>query len=487
MPSIPASIATLALLAALGIAGCFAPLATSGGEAKVGAAAADEVERSMGLVDAPDLERYVADIGARLVESSPDVRRDVEYSFKIIDMAETNAFALPGGYIYVSRGLLAVMNSEAELANVMAHEVAHVSARHHLKHAMRQTPLLPVRLATGIGGFAASLVSPKLGSAIGAIGRAPGSLVLAKHSRSAENEADTLGQKYAAAAGWEPSAMAGVMEALARDHALRGGDPNRRGFLDTHPSSPDRARDNRKRARDMSHASRAPIAADRVAFYRKLDGLLVGPPAHDGVITDNEFLHRQLDVRVAFPEGWEVQNLPTSVSAAPGSRQALAVFTIAAEDGDPLEVAKAVVEKAGLRLDGEIEKTTIGSLPAARAEGRTREGLTSLRHVLYWVAHRDVVYEIVGSTRAENWRQYRSRLIAVAESFRPLVPADHERVREARLRVREGRAGEDWEALLQRTDAAWNPEQAAAANGLDVPGPGEPVKVAVWQVYRPQK
>src|SRR5262249_38506853 len=146
--------------------------------------------------------------------------------------------------------LLVLLNGEDELANVLAHEVAHVSARHHLKHALRQTPFVPVRLATGLANAALQLATLPLGplgapvrpvgAAVGALGNAPGALRLASHSRAEENEADELGQHFVSEAGWDPLGMARVMESLERDIRLRGGDPDRISFLSTHPSPPDR-------------------------------------------------------------------------------------------------------------------------------------------------------------------------------------------------------------------------------------------------------
>src|SRR5262247_2330978 len=128
-----------------------ARLATPAGETELGEDAAVVVERQIGLVKAPEISGYVKKIGARLTKD-PAVRTDVQYHFEIVDMPEPNAFALPGGFVYVSRGLLALLNSEDELANVIGHEIGHVAAHHHLHHALIETPLIPVRIAAGLGG-----------------------------------------------------------------------------------------------------------------------------------------------------------------------------------------------------------------------------------------------------------------------------------------------------------------------------------------------
>jgi len=480
----------LAGLAAIGAFACTAArLATPGGETELGDDAAVAVERQIGLVHTPpEIAGYVKAIGARLVKD-PAVRADVAYRFEIVDMAEPNAFALPGGFIYVSRGLLAVLNSEDELASVIGHEVGHVAAHHHLRHAMMETPLLPVRLAAGLGGLATGIVSPGLGKIVSGVGSAPGSLTLATHSRAQEDEADEIGQKLVADAGWDPGAMATVMDALSREAELAGRDPNRHGFLDTHPTTPARSRSTLERAATLQVAQIAPIVPDRRRFYERLDGLLYGAPASHGVVVDGEFLHPDLDLRIAFPDAWKVENAPQSVVAAPESGDAVAVFTIAAEGNDPSAVANEVVRKASLEVEGRVEPTRIGGFDAARVSARSREGWsTRYHHLIAWIHQGGVIYQIAGTTLEGNWSRHQDAISRTVESIRPLGPADRRRVHEARLRIVEAQRGETLAALLERVGSAWSPERAAAANGIAANAalqPGQALKVACFEIYAP--
>ena len=478
-------------VAALAIAGALActtaRLATPSGEAKVGADAAAEVEKQIGLVHAPELESYLTAIGTRLT-ADPSVRTGITYQFRIVDMPEPNAFALPGGFIYVSRGLLPLLNSEDELASVLAHEIGHVSAQHHLHQALVETPLIPVRIATGIGSLATGIVSEPLGELVGAIGEAPGSLAIASYSRGQEDEADEIGQKLAADTGWDPRAMAAVMDALSRAEQIEGRDPNQRSYFDTHPTTPDRSRLTLERAATLKVAKRAPIARDVRHFYEKLDGLLSGDPASNGVVVDNEFLHSELDIRVAFPEEWQIENGANSVVAAPKQRDAVAVFSIAAEGDDPVAIAKKVIRKASLQVEGAVEATKIAGLPAARVEAKSSAGWLSYNHhVVCWIAHRGKVYQLSGTAAEENWPRYRAPLSKAVESFRTLAANDRKRIREARVRVVDARSGETVASLVKRVDSAWSPKRTAAANDIpseeDVLHSGQPVKVARWEAY----
>ncbi|HZE89561.1 MAG TPA: M48 family metalloprotease [Verrucomicrobiae bacterium] len=171
-------------------------------ERELGEAEARRVAETMGILEDPALSAYVRAVGERLAQFSP--RTDVTYTFQIVDMEEPNAFALPGGPVYVSRGLLVLTNSEDELAGVLGHEIGHVAARHAVRRVTRAAPLAVV---TGLGAAVTSIVSPMLGDLVGGIGGVAGAFVLAPYSREQEREADRIGQELAGAAGWDPAGL----------------------------------------------------------------------------------------------------------------------------------------------------------------------------------------------------------------------------------------------------------------------------------------
>jgi len=164
-------------------------------EKKIGSEEAKKVEQQMGLLDDSRFVPYLNQLGQRLAEQSP--RKDVTYQFHLVDMPEPNAFALPGGYVYVTRGLLALTNSEDELAGVVGHEIGHVAARHSVQKISKQGPFAVLfGIVSGITG----LVSPLVGNIIGGVGDFAQSLVFSPYSRSQETEADKVGQEMAAKA-----------------------------------------------------------------------------------------------------------------------------------------------------------------------------------------------------------------------------------------------------------------------------------------------
>jgi predicted Zn-dependent protease len=187
-------------------------------EIKLGQEAAEQVEQYMGFAGSSELKAYVERIGQRLVKHSS--RSHVVHDFHVVDMKEPNAFALPGGHIYVSRGLLALMNSEDELATVLGHEIGHVAGRHSAQRQAKSRGWIPLQILAGIGGAATSVVSPTLGGVVAGVGQLPAALAIASYSRKQEEEADRLGQQYAAAEGWDPAALSDTMDALTEEQKL---------------------------------------------------------------------------------------------------------------------------------------------------------------------------------------------------------------------------------------------------------------------------
>jgi predicted Zn-dependent protease len=482
----------VAALLLLGAAGCaFNPvtgrpaivLTTTGQERAVGKEEAAKVEAAIGLIDDGKLAQYVDTVGQRLVQQFSS--GGVQYTFAIVDMVEPNAFALPGGYVYVSRGLLALVNSEDELANVIGHEIGHVAAR----HSSRQLTLAaPFAIATGLGSMATSIVSPALGNVVAGVGGLTSQLLLAPYSRQQEREADDLGMQLAARAGWDPSAMSTFLHTLEREEALRQGEVRQYSFLASHPTTPERVRTTASNAATYDRGDKSPIAADRQSMLQRLDGLLVGPDPAAGVFVGDRFLHPVLDFSLHLPEEWSRQNAREAVSAVAPDGDAAFLLTTATDADDAVEVARNVAEKLGADPDADVKPLRIGGRRAAylEAEARSAEGRFAL--ALTWIEHAGQVYQLMGMSTPQRFATYAEPFQDMARSFRPLSAAERGSIRESRLRIVRARDSEAVDALVQRAGASWTAAETAVANALQVDQSlraGELVKVPVLQRYVP--
>ncbi len=450
-------------------------------EKKIGAEEAKKVEQEMGLLDDAALTDYLDAVGQRLAKESP--RKDVAYQFHVADMTEPNAFALPGGYVYVTRGLLALTNSEDELAGVVGHEIGHVAARHSVQKISKQGPFAVVfGIVSGITG----LVSPLVGNIVGGVGDLTQGLIFAPYSRSQENEADRVGQEIAARAGWNPAALSAFLTTLGREVELMSKEPRKPSFFDSHPATPDRVEKTAEHAKELTRASREPISASQDAFLAQLDGLVVGQRAANGIFDGQSFLHPDMNFFLQFPEKWEHENTPQKIVAVAPDKEAAVVVGAVAEGNDPLEGARVIEKATKSDLVSRSQRIMIGDLPAAHTEiedGKVKLDVT-------WIAHGGMIYQVVGMAPRNRFETMQAVFHGVSHSFRPLTASERASIKEKRIRLVKAHAGETMEALETRTNSAWKKEQIAVANNLTVGDhlkEGQLIKVAIAEPYEPKK
>ncbi len=471
------------------IQGCaVSPVATAERERKTGGEYAEEIEQTMGLVQEHKIVGYVKELGRRLAAHSP--HRDVTYRFHVVDMVEPNAFALPGGYIYVSRGLLALVNEEDELAGTIAHEIAHVVSRHHAKSAGMSVITSPFRIGTGVLGAATGILLPRVGGAIAGVGQAASAFVIAPYSRKQEREADRIGQEILAKAGYDPWGLSRFLETLGREETLHSDNPRQNSFFSTHPATDERVTKTSRHASDLSRAKGQPIAVDRPDFLSLLDGLLVGENPARGTFNDNRFLHPVLDFTLRFPPKWMMVNTPQMVAGQAPKEDAMISVQVLGRGDDPRPVVRALGEKMKADLLEDAESTRIHGLPAIRnrVAADSSEGTVGLD--MTWIAHRGRVYQIMGLSPIKRFKAYQDTFEETAKSFGPLSNADRAGLKESRLRILPARRGESLKAMIGRTGGVWTPVETAVSNGLREGirlREGQLIKLAVQQPYRGEK
>lgn len=270
-------------------------------EIELGRRSAEQVRQSMAMVDDLELQAYVERIGRRLAAESE--RPDLPWSFQVVDDPTPNAFALPGGPIFITRGLLNLMDTEAELASVLGHEIGHVTAR----HSVAQISWAQLtQLGLGLGTIFVPEVRPYedlVGAGL--------NLLMLKYDRDAERQADQLGFRYARQQGYDVSEMADVFAALQRAGDLAGQSAIP-GWLATHPAPAERIEAVEAR---LARLPEDPFEATlgRAELLGMIDGLVYGENPRNGFFRDNTFYHPDLKFKLGIPEGWQRQNLARAV------------------------------------------------------------------------------------------------------------------------------------------------------------------------------
>ena len=460
--------------------GCGAVVQSVEKDKALGREAAQQVEADMGIYRDANRTQDLKQIGDRLVAANPD--QTFDYQFAIVDQWIPNAFALPGGYVYVSRGMLALTNNPDELAGVVGHEITHVSQRHSAKQmAKARVPTLFALPGAMVGG----VISEDLGNLLMTPAALIGGTYLASHSRQDEFESDQLGQRLAADAGYDPAALAPILARLEDFTQAHTGEERIPSFFDTHPTAPDRVSRVERDARSIEWQRQAGVTADPDAFLTGLDGLLVGENPAMGVIQEQNFLHPEMDLFIELPEDWKTLNTRQALLAVAAKGDGLLVMGIAGKGTDPGQAAaqfEALLNREIKARPDESRSAEIGNLPAHVLTYTNDSGKEPMHMHFLWIAYRGMLYQFIGLAP----ERYRSVLRETALSFRPLTADEKASIQETRLRVISARAGETLEQLSQRSDNALEVEMTAIVNGLDEDvtlKQGQLVKIAVSQQY----
>jgi predicted Zn-dependent protease len=381
-------------------------LISEGQEIQMGREADADVTASLGLVQDEALQRYVDGIGQRLAANSE--RPDLPWSFKVVDDPVVNAFALPGGFIYVTRGILANFESEAELAGVLGHEIGHVTARHSVSQMSRQQ-LQQVGLGVGM------ILSEDV-RRFGDVLAAGLGLLNLRYSRGDETQSDELGVRYMTRAGYDAGELVGVFQMLA---SVSGGEGGRvPEWQLTHPYPENRE----AHIREVIAATGVPAGGrvDRDALLDRLVGLTYGPNPRDGYFRGARFYHPEMAFELTFPEGWKTVNQRSAVGAISPSEDAIVVLELVPEATEPLAALQAFLAQDGVE-GGAIRQDDAYGIPSARAPFSLTSGETRLRGVATFLRHRDRLFRILGYSTAQKWSGYERVVVSAHGTFRPVT------------------------------------------------------------------
>lgn len=393
-----------------------------------------------GAYDDPELQRYVESLGQLLAQTSE--LPDQTWTFTVLNSDTVNAFALPGGYIYVTRGLIALAEDEAELAGVIGHEIGHVTARHAAQRYGQS-------ILTGVGAVAAGIL---LGGQAANIASGIGQMHVASYSREQENEADSLGIRYMARAGHDPAAMSSFLRKLEAQKQLLARILNQTGggetsYLSTHPPTMERVQ---KTAAEGSETPVIDPMRARDVFLDRIDGMIYGDDPAQGLVKGRVFAHPTLGFRFQVPPDFSIVNGTQRVTAI-GPRGARILF-----DQEPSPTSVAMTAYVARLFQGRapsrnIEAIDINGMEAATGYARaaTDAGPMDVRAVaVRWGPK--TIYRFLFVTPPSLTQGLATELQRTTYSFRRLRHDEVEQLRPYRIRIEAVRSGDTVESLAAR-------------------------------------
>jgi predicted Zn-dependent protease len=444
----------------------------SASERKIGADAHPQLVQQFGGAMQGKSADYVRRVGQEIAGESGMSARPQDYTVTLLDSSVNNAFALPGGYVYISRQLLALMNNEAELAFVMGHEVGHVAAQHSQKRQSR----------SALSGLGAAILGAVTGSnLIGQLANTGAQLYTLGFSREQERQADSLGLRYLTQAGYDPMASATTLHALEEQTALEArlagqSKQSAPGWLSTHPASEERVARIRKEA--ATFVARAGArATNRDAFLDAIDGLPYDDGASQGVIEGTRFRHPGLQMQFQAPAGFTLANTPTAVTGTRGN--ARFQFSGGQPQGQSMaDYSAKVWASVGMQNAPQVRISRVNGIETAISSTRTRSGQSQVDATL--AVYRwgdDAWYQMLMLAPAGQDMGFG----ALVNSVRRLSPQEVSAIQGHRVRVVRVQRGDTVPSMAARMD--YNDDQLARftiLNGIEADTrlvPGSRVKI----------
>jgi predicted Zn-dependent protease len=405
-------------------------------EVKLGHQTDAEVIKEYGVFEDAKLTAYLNDFCQRLGKVSH--RPQLSYRFKIVDASVVNAFAVPGGYVYFSRGILATLNDEAELAGVMGHEIGHIAARHSAKQYSKAQL---AQLGLGVGTI---LIDSPILSGLAQLGAG---MLFLRFSRDNEREADDLGIEYASKTGYDATQLASFFETLERMNpgSDQSGLP---GWFSTHPSPQDRVQVVRMRAKEWQQKlNLKDLKINRDSYLRKIDGLMFGDDPRQGYIEENVFYHPNLRFQFPVPVKWKINNKPSQVQMVSEGQDAFILLS-AKSVSSSTEAASEFITETGASVI-RSDAIQVNGLPSQRviSEVRTQKAVYQL--MSYFIEKEKNVFVFHGLTSIERFQNYGPLFENTMRQFRELSDPKRIHVKPDHIRIRSAKATDTLENVLR--------------------------------------
>jgi predicted Zn-dependent protease len=405
------------------------------GEVESARRAYDQIVRYYGIYEDQAVQEYVNAVGQRVARHSD--MPDLEWHFTVIDDGSVNAFTTGGGYVYVHRGLLAYLNSEAELAAVLGHELSHVTARHPARAQTRSVFANVLAMGAAImtgSGAVADMAS------IGAAAWTQG------YGREAEAEADAIGMKYLVRAGYDPRAMARVFETFKAQESFEvasaraeGREPRvYHGVFSSHPAPDDRAVAAARAAAQVAAEPAGGFVENRNVFMQAIDGLAFGTSRAQGVVRDNRFYHAQMGITMAFPRGWIIENQRDRILAYTKSQESIMQIAVDARPDNKSPREFMIERLKGASLAGG-QPLTINGMEGyavlARNGSPLDGGAGPVRYIVLYRGRSAFIFAGASRSARDGRPEADGLFRSVAETMRDLKAAEFALAEPYRLKI----------------------------------------------------
>ena len=412
-------------------------------ERQLGAQTDQQIAQTYGIYEDPELTAYVARIGNAL--GTHTHRSGLTYRFKVLDSPVVNAFAVPGGYIYVTRGILSYFNNEAELAGVLGHELGHVNARHSARNYSRA---VLAQAGLGLGTVLSEDFAKYAGLAQFGV-----QMLFLSFSRADERQADNLGVEYSTKGGYDSHHMAAFFETLERLNPQSGAWLP--AWFSTHPNPADRVKAvGTKTVEWQQKLALGSYKENRSDYLEEVDGMVVGEDPRQGYVSGNGFYHPSLRFTFPIPQNWEVQNTPTQVQMLTPEQDA-AIILMLAEGASPEDAANAFYKDTGanflesksMTLNGYSAHRRVAEFIEENAEGTEKQGLYV---VSTFIRKDNTIYAFHGFTDLDHVSLYKSAFLRTMNNFRNLTDRNRLNVQPARMRIKKVTRRETLQSALKR-------------------------------------
>jgi predicted Zn-dependent protease len=432
-------------------------------EVAMGQQSDPEITQFFGIYEDEKLQRFINEKGQQMVGVSH--RKDIKYQFKVVDSDVVNAFAVPGGYVYFTRGIMAYFNNEAEFAGVLGHEIGHITARHSAKQ-YSNSMLAQLGLAAGM------IFSPEFAQ-FGDVASQGLQLLFLKFGRDAESESDRLGVEYSTKIGYDAEEMAGFFGTLDRLRKNSGGEevPD---FLSTHPNPLDRERKVGKLAKEWkAKVGASTLKVNQDSYLRMIDGLVYGEDPKQGFVENSVFYHPVLKFQFGIPQQWAVQNTPQAVQMAQPNGKAMMMMTLA--EGNSLENAAQTLLKNYQLTVLESKQDQVNGLPAiklvAEQQPQQQQGQgqqqASVRVLIYLIQYGGNIYSMLGVSAPNDFNSFARVFQGSMESFKELTDPSKLNKQPQRIQIKEvpqsGSLAQAFRSLHIKEDRM---EELATLNGM---------------------